>query len=142
MNVDITISAQSVTIPSQDVSASIPAAQIVYSNSWLGQTTELSPVTLFTPSSTSLFRLSVSGTIAAYTGVEEYSIVVWWNGTGTPSSGSYAYEWLLNSSTDTTLGGATVFIATAGVPVQLWFRNLNPSGTGGYNVYVTIEQLQ
>lgn len=57
MEVEITIPAQSVTIPSQEVSITVPAAQIVYQNSWLNQNSGFS-TNFFTASQPGLFRVN------------------------------------------------------------------------------------
>ena len=137
MNVDITIPAQSVTVPSQDVPVTIPAAQIVYQNAWLNQTSAITESDVFTPSGQGVFRVTAasfaygSGHCGAGGGIYY------------PGPGGLAFNSDFNagnSPQQQNTPASYVFGGTSGVALQIYtstFGSLNY-----YDLYVTIEQLQ
>ena len=147
MEVDITIPAQSVTIPSQEVSVTVPAAQIVYQNSWLNQTSDISSTAIFTPTGEGTFRAT---------------IIVYVIGTGGAAGGSVHTTAFLTLSgnggvqAETTWGGQFSTGTQSGEAADIIFGNFQnapiylstSTGTSGqgalsyFDVYVTIEQLQ
>ncbi len=130
MNIDITIPAQSVTIPSQDVSVSIPAAQIVYQNSWINQSGFIgssgSPVGILTIASSGLYRLNTAYILNSGPDIFIDFLV---NGSlyfqpNTISSGQLISPILIALNT-----GDTISMYTRG------------TGTPNYDLYVAIENL-
>jgi hypothetical protein len=135
MNVDITIPAQSVTIPSQDVTATIPAAQIVYQNSWLNQTASILATDIFTPSGEGIFRATAAAfaygtTNCGVDGNISYPAISEDFGSSYRPTGSPPQQ---NTPAEFAFGG------TAGVPVVI---SANPTNVTYYDLFVTIEQLQ
>lgn len=143
MNVDITIPAQSVTIPSQDVVVSIPAAQIVYQNSWLGQGYPgLSNLSIFSPSQPGLYR--VTATIYGNPSGNAATIEI----TGTiTNQGSETIGFDGNAGagppiSQSSQSGTAVFTGFAGKPFVLSTSVSGQISQSTYDLYVTIEQLQ
>jgi hypothetical protein len=146
MNVDITIPAQEVTIPSQDVSADIPAAEIVYQNSWLGQTSNLSLSDIFTLPADGQYRVTISLLAESSSGNLSVSASV-----GFPTSGVSSASWNSasasvnpsTSSVDTAIDGVCKgFVGQNGGQVSLTTNKTGAGTLDHYDVYVTIEQLQ
>ena len=133
MEVDITIPAQSVTIPSQEVSVTVPAAQIVYQNSWLNQSGSFSLTDIFSATNPEgLFR--ITGNVVAHgsgtfglTAQFSYPTVNSANQFSSTQNGNYPISLLLSPA--------------VGVPIQLSTVYMQGS-IAYYDLYVTIEQLQ
>lgn len=135
MNVDITIPAQSVTIPSQDVAVSVSAAQIVYQNSWLNQTAAIPSTNIFTSATEGLFRVT-AGCFAYGTGSFGVAGDLWY-----PSLGGTQFSSGNNGSGQENAAATFVFNPPLGVPVLLLSTMIGGAVTY-YDLYVTIEQLQ
>jgi hypothetical protein len=121
-----------VTIPSQNVG--VPSPNIIYSNSWLNQTSAISSINILSPSTEGLFRVTAG--IFAY-------------GSGSCSAAGELYYPTLggqqctsNNNSGNQQNTAISFVVNpaSGVPVQL------STSIGGslsyYDLYITIEQLQ
>ena len=138
MDVSITIPAQTVTIPSQSVDVTIPAAKIVYQNAWLNQTSAISNTAIFTTSGEGLFRLTVailavgSGICSAYT-----SLAV--PGTGVSASSAYSPS---NSPAQVNYPATAVFAGSTGGGDDIYLQAANYGSITYYDLYVTIEQIQ
>lgn len=142
MNEDITIPAQSVTVPSQDVIANIPAAQIVYQNVWLNQVAAISSMAVFSPPSPGLYRLTatVYGFGPTYGGNYSVPAVVAGLNFSCSFSGGYSH-----GATPSSLSSANscVFSGELGDTVNLSTSIVGDWGNDcNYSVYITIEQLQ
>lgn len=140
MNLDITIPAQSVTIPSQDVTATVPAAQIVYQNSWLRQTGAISDTNIFSLPATGLYRMTIGGTAD--------------NTPGPPYNGISATPRAETSITNATVALANLlrsgmnydqnelsFYGISGESV-VFSAFISGSGSVIFDTYLAIEQLQ
>jgi hypothetical protein len=130
MDVSITIPAQTVTIPTQSVDVTIPAAQIVYQNSWLGLTSHLSSTTILTAPSDGLYRVSIGANVASGGAVnftlscpDANSII-----------GSFGY------GNQTLQSGTYAVFVPSGQSISL--SSIIVSSSATYSLYVTIEQLQ
>ena len=125
----------SITIPAQTVDTTIPAPQIVYSNSWLGQTSAISSTTIFTPTVGGVYRATVSADAAGVVNAGDVGITL-------QSSGSTNQFQLTQSATT---DGASVsvtgsFIGQSGQSIQI---STTEGGTvSSYDLSVVIEQLQ
>lgn len=112
---------------------------IVYSNSWVGQTSYIGSTDLFTPSADGLYRLTYAGKLGSSSGFLNISPAwaasgqIYYAGEGSgqtsisPGANNYVY------------GDSEIIFGQAGVPIAL---STTVGGTLTYDLYVTLEQLQ
>lgn len=134
MDVSITIPAQTITIPEETVSVTIPVAGIVYQNSWLNQNSNIPTTDIFTPSGEGLFRVTV-GIFSNGPGNGGSGGNVYYPGPGTSSFSS-----TFNTGSNPeqyTVPVSMVFGGTSGVSLTI-----ETNTTVNYDLFVTVEQLQ
>lgn len=130
MGTSITIPSQSVTIPAQNVN--VPSPYIVYQNSWLGQTVNMSTTTIFTPSQPGMYRV----TVVSYVGGGSTGSISGYLNAGSFAIGSNMYEAYSSYSQPASL----TFSGFSGTPLTI---NAAMGGyVTSYDLYVTVEQLQ
>mgnify|MGYP001617977026 CR=1 FL=1 len=108
------------------MAASVP--QIVYSNSWLSQTGNISSTTMVTPSQIGMYRASVYTDVAS-TGTVDVSFGY------TDDHGS---QNTLYGGNGQSVGLSYVFEAVSGQPITVSFTI---GGTPTFNAYVVLESL-
>lgn len=110
---------------------------IVYQHAWYGETAALyssgSPLTVYTPSASGLYRVNL-----AVSGVGGMHVIA--ESTFGSQSNPALYCYASNQSGNGPQGNACVFEGQSGVPITLDVRVLD-SGTS-YDALMTVEQLQ
>ena len=134
-----------------------PGPTIVAHGRLVNQTAPIPTTTIFTPSQTGLYRLSVYATVLN-SGVNGYSWYVglaWTDDQGQQSIPSLLWSWDQNppgqfwqglnqaySNSPLPVGGpATVFEAKAGTPITYSVTSAGADGTA-YSLYYTLERLE
>ena len=114
----------------------VKSAEIVYQNSWIGQTTSIPSTTVFTASSDGMYRVSV-GTTASGSyppGGAVYSVAI------EPVSGQNVAPYdSISSSGIGGQAGVTVIALTSGQAIQ--FSATVSGSIASYNAYVLVEKL-
>jgi hypothetical protein len=116
----------------------VPSPEIVFTGSWLSQTTaqgsSSSPVPIYTFASTGQFRISVSLETVVSSGTPAVFLSFWSSYTG----GADQVEVLPNSSS----GMAFVLTVSSGQECNFYTRISGSGSLDHYDLYVAIEQLQ
>ena len=113
------------------MAVSVP--QIVYTNSWVGQTTALSGVSLFTPTTTGLFRITVYIEQTTSPSGAVNGKFTWADSTGSQSSPMF-------NSGNANIYSSTTIVAYATTSTAISLTT-TISGSPSYNLYVEIEAL-
>ncbi len=127
LQVDIPASQVQVDIPSQQVQVNVPAAKIVASGSFLNQTSNLSPTTVFTSSSSGLFRVNAyfTKTPSSFWG----PAVEWNDGEQAQTSSIPSYG----------SGSSSIVYVGEDQSIQLSVFTSQPSGS--FNLRYSVEEL-
>lgn len=112
------------------------APQIVYSNSWIGQTSNLPDQTLYTPATNGCFRINVFAYLKAVTNVTNLSFQINWP-FGTGSFGPIA----TGIGPGTASAQVYVGMADNSNPITLSMVSTD-ANLDHYDLHVVIEQLQ
>jgi hypothetical protein len=122
------------------------APSIVYSQSFLDQTSALSPTVIFTPTADGLFRINAA---VSATGAPDYAAGMdcWWDGSASSGSASAYVEFVGQTNGTVGIGGkfssdgtaSNLFIGREGVAIKISSAGIAPIPT--YDLYVTLEQL-
>lgn len=116
---------------------------IVYQNSWTGQTSSLSASTIFTPSSSGVYRISVALDVSGGGG-GDVEVDLWWNASGGVGTDlctfTYAHRATPDNNGVTPAGNSYVAVLAASQVVKM--QTVVSGSISTYDFYVTIEQLQ
>ena len=123
---------------------------IVAHGNLVNQTAPIPATTIFTPTQTGLYRLSIYGTMltAAYNSGTSWSVYVSWTDETTSQNQQVLWSYdsslapFLSSGANNFYGQVAIFEAKAGTPVAYSTTQIGPPDGTSYSLHYTLERLE